>query len=229
MTQFPGTQGIEAFLATQPTRAANRLSGLRRFFRFTLRRHLILTDPTKTITIAQPQGLHGPTLTRDRQRELFHRWTAGGSDVHPHEAAVGLLALIHGATTQELSRLTIDAIDPAAQAVHLPGRPHPTPLDPWTWTAIDRCIAHHRTLNSDNPHLLITQQTKATRAATNPHYIKNTVTPAGVRPRILRSSRLLSMINTADPMLVAEAFGMTRSAVTAYLADSVDPTRLTDL
>jgi site-specific recombinase XerD len=55
-----GDIDIEAFLATEPTRAAHRLSGLRRFFRFTLRRHLILTDPTKTITIAQPQGLSRP-------------------------------------------------------------------------------------------------------------------------------------------------------------------------
>jgi hypothetical protein len=31
------------------------------------------------------------------------------------------------------------------------------------------------------------------------------------------------------PQLVAEAFGMTRDAVTAYLADRVDPTRLADL
>jgi hypothetical protein len=37
------------------------------------------------------------------------------------------------------------------------------------------------------------------------------------------------MINTAGPKLVADAFGMTRGAVTNYLADRVDPTRLADL
>ena len=37
------------------------------------------------------------------------------------------------------------------------------------------------------------------------------------------------MVNTADPKLVAAAFGMTRDAVTAYLADRIDPARLADL
>jgi hypothetical protein len=159
---------------------------------------------------------------------LFRRWTTG-TDVHPHEAAVGLLALVHGATTQELRHLTVTSIDPAAQAVHLPGRPQPTPLDPWTWAAIQRCLDHRHALRSDNPHLLVTRVTKATRAPADSGYVKNAVARAGVRPRILRSTRLLAMVNTADPKLVAAAFGMTRDAVIAYLADRIDPTRLADL
>jgi hypothetical protein len=109
--------------------------------------------------------------------------------------------------------------------VHLPGRPQPTPLDPWTWTAIQHCLEHRQALSSDNPHLLITRVTKATRAPADSGYIKNTAARAGVRPRILRSTRLLAMVSTTDPKLVATAYGMTRDAVTAYLADHVDPTR----
>ena len=44
-------------------------------------------------------------------------------------------------------------------------RPQPTPLDPWTWTALQRCLDHRKTLGSNNSHVLITMQTKATRAA----------------------------------------------------------------
>ena len=156
-------------------------------------------------------------------------WFINSDTPHPHEAATGLLALIHGATTQEIRHLAVSDIDPARQAVHLPERPHPTPLDPWTWTAIQHCLAHRETLASDNPHLLVTRVTKATRAPADSGYVKNVLAPAGVRPRILRSSRLLAMVNAADPKLVAEAFGMTRDAVTAYLADRVDPTRLANL
>ena len=47
-----------------------------------------------------------------------------------------------------------------------------------------------------------------------------------MRPRILRSTRLLAMVSIADPKLVATAYGMTYDAVTAYLADRIDPTRL---
>jgi site-specific recombinase XerD len=219
------TGDVEAFLATQPTRAAHRLAALRRFFSFAARRRLILASPVTGMKIRQPYGFRGPALTSGQQRQLFRRWTSD-PDVHPHEAAVGLLALVHAATTQEIRHLTVTSIDTAASAVHLPGRPQPTPLDPWSWAAVRRCIEHRRSLNTDNPHLLVTRVTKATRVPADSGYVKDAVAPAGVRPRILRSSRLLAMVNTADPKLVSAAFGMTRDAVTAYLADRVDSTRL---
>jgi site-specific recombinase XerD len=220
------TGHVEAFLATQPSTAAHRLAGLRRFFRFAARRRMILTDPAKTVTIAQPWGFRGPSLTRDQQRELFRRWTSGRGDVHPHEALTGLLALVHGATTQEIRHLTVEAIAPAARAVSLRGRPQATPLDPWTQAAIWACLAHRQALRSANPYLIVTRQTKATRVPPGDSYVKNILTPARIRPRILRSSRILSLLNAADPKLVAAAYGMTFDAVTAYLADRVDPTRL---
>jgi len=220
------TGDIEEFLATQSSTAKSRLAGLRRFFRFTASRRMVLTDPAKTVTIARPWGFRGPSLTRDQQRELFRRWTAGRADVHPHEALTGLLALIHAATTQEIRHLTVEAIDLPAQAVTLRGRPQPTPLDPWTWAAVEACLAHRQTLNSTNPYLLVTLQTKATCAPSGDGYVKNTLKAAGIRPRILRSSRILALVNAADPKLVATAYGMTYDAVTAYLADRVDPTRL---
>jgi len=220
------TGDVQAFLATQPSTAAHRLAGLRRFFRFATRQRMILTDPTKTVTIAQSWGFRGPSLTRDQQRELFRRWTSGRDDVHPHEALTGLLALIHGATTQEIRQLTVEAIAPAARTVSLRGRPQATPLDPWTQAAIQACLAHRQALNSANPYLIVTRQTKATRAPSGDSYVKNILTPAGIRPRILRSSRILALLNAADPKLIAAAYGMTYDAVTAYLADRVDPTRL---
>jgi site-specific recombinase XerD len=217
---------IGAFLAAQPSTAAHRLGGLRRFFRFAARRRMILTDPAAAITITQPQGFTGPSLTRGRQRELFRRWTASTASVHPHESLTGLLALIHGATTQEIRHLTIDAIDPATQAVTLRGRPQPTPLDPWTWAAVGACLAYRQALKSTNPHLLITSQTKATQAPSGDSYVKNTLRAASIRPRILRSSRILALASTVDPKLIATAYGMTYGGVLHYLADDVDPTRL---
>ena len=74
--------------------------------------------------------------------------------------------------------------------------------------------------------MLVTRQTKATRAPSGDGYVKNTLKAGGIRPRILRSSRLLALVSTADPKLVATAFGMTYDAVTPYLADRIDPTRL---
>jgi hypothetical protein len=43
---------------------------------------------------------------------------------------------------------------------------------------------------------------------------------------MIRSTRLIDLVNTMDPKLVAPAFGMTPEATMIYLADHVDPTRL---
>lgn len=47
-------------------------------------------------------------------------------------------------------------------------------------------------------------------------------------PRTLRSTRLLDLVNTMDPKLVAATFGMTAEAVMIYLAEQVDDGRLPD-
>jgi site-specific recombinase XerD len=219
---------IEAFLHTRPSRRAFYLVGLRQFFGFAARTRRILIDPTRELTAPQPWGFRGPTLTRERQRILFHRWCTA-PDAHPHEALVGLLALLHGATTTEIQHLTDDTIDHTARSVRLGHRPHATPLDPWTWTALQRCITHRETLRSSNPHLLITRRTKATRAPASNGYIKHSLDPVGLQPRILRSTRLADLVTTVDAKLVAAAYGMTNEAVTAYLADHVDAARLPNL
>jgi len=44
---------------------------------------------------------------------------------------------------------------------------------------------------------------------------------------MVRSTRLIDLVNTMDPKLVAVAFGMTPEATMIYLADQVDVDRLT--
>lgn len=219
---------VEAFLGQRPSLRAQRLTGLRQFFRYTTRARLVLVDPTRGLTAPQPWGFHGPTLPVSAQRELFRRWTSDPS-VHPHEAFVGLFALLHAATTTEIRNLRFDAVDVAARTVAITGRTQPTPLDPWTWTALQRCLDYRRQLRSLNPHVVITRQSKTTRAPASGTYIKDTLDPVGIRPRILRSTRLVSMVGAVDPKLVAAAYGMTNDAVTIYLADSVDQVRLEPL
>lgn len=216
---------IEAFLPDRSSRRASYVGGLRQFFGFAARTRRILVDPTRNITAPQPWGFRGPTLTRERQRVLFRRWSTDPA-VHPHEALVGLLALLHGATTTEIRDLTDDAIDHRNRTVRLGRRPRHTPLDPWTWAALQRCIAHRQQMRSSNPHLLVTARTKATRAAPSDGYVKHTLDPVGIQPRILRSTRLADLVTTVDAKLVAAADGMTNEGVTAYLADHVDAARL---
>lgn len=216
---------VDAFLHAHPNRRAWYLTGLRQFARYARRQRLILLDFTAGVQAPQTMAFRGTTLPIDRQRRLFQRWTTN-SQVHPHEAFVGLAALLHGATTQELQHLADENIDTNTQHVRLGYRTQPTPLDPWTWAALEHCLNHRRRIGSSNPHLLVTGQTKATRAAASDSYIKNTLRPVGIRPRILRSTRLIDLVGTVDTKLVATSYGMTNEAVIAYLADYVDPTRL---
>ena len=216
---------IEAFLHAHPGRRASYLTGLRQFCRYGLRRRLMLIDPTAGVKAPQTMAFRGPTLPVARQRELFQRWSTS-PDVHPHEAFVGLAALLHGATTQELQHLTDEDVDHDRHRIRLGRRPQPTPLDPWTWTALQHCLDHRKTLGSNNSHLLVTMQTKATRAAPSDGYVKNTLREVGIQPRILRSTRLVDLVGTVDPKLVAAAYGMRHEAVITYLADHVDSARL---
>lgn len=219
------TGDIEAFLNAHPGRRASHLTGLRQFCRYARRRRLMLIDPTAGVKAPQSTAFRGPTLPAERQRELFARWNTR-PEVHPHEAFVGLAALLHGATTQELQHLADADIDHDRHRIQLGRRPQPTPLDPWTWTALQRCLQHRKAFGSNNTHLLITNQTKATRAPASAGYVKTTLREVGIQPRILRSTRLVGLIGTVDPKLVATAYGMSHEAVIAYLADQVDTTRL---
>jgi hypothetical protein len=46
---------------------------------------------------------------------------------------------------------------------------------------------------------------------------------------MLRSTRLIDLVNTMDPKLVAAVFGMDAESVMIYLADHLDPDRETAL
>ncbi|MFJ4674270.1 tyrosine-type recombinase/integrase [Kitasatospora purpeofusca] len=216
---------IEAFLATLPKARQRRLVVLRQFFRFARSQHIILVDPTRGLTAKEPGGFRGRTLTLDQQRDLFHRWS-GDDHVHPHEALLGMLALLHGASSAEVRMLQTTDIDPLTQTVRLGKRPHPVPLDPASWVVLQRCLAHRAAWTTDNPHVMVTKGTKAGRAPASTAYLSHVLDDCGHPPRMIRSTRLVDLVNTMDPKLVAAAFGMDPQATLIYLADHVDSGRI---
>lgn len=52
------------------------------------------------------------------------------------------------------------------------------------------------------------RQTKSTTAPASPYHPSHVLDPAGVRPRLLRSTRLTDLVSGLDPKLVSAAFGM---------------------
>ena len=221
------TSDIESFLADRNPDNRRTMSATRLFFRWARVNKVILIDPTRPIPPQPRPGFRGAAVTLTRQRALFARWTTG-PDVHPHESFVGLLALLHGGTNTEVRGLQVTDIDQTAAAVQLGARPYPTPLDPPTWAALQRCLEHRQATRTHNPHLLVTRATKMDRRPASPAYLCHVLDPAGIAPRQLRTTRIAELVNTMDPTLVAAAFGMNPEAVIPYLADHVDPGRLPD-
>jgi len=212
---------IEAFLATLPKARKRRLTVLRQFFRVARTHKIILADPTRTLAAATLRGFTGQTIALDQQRALFRRWTTS-PDAHPHEALLGILALLHGGSSSEARHLQVSHIDAGDRTVQLGKRPHPVPLDPASWQLLQRCLAHRETQRTANPHVIVTKGTKAGRAPASAAYMSHVLDPCGVAPRMLRCTRLADLVNTMDPKLVAAAFGMNPEGVMIYLADHVN-------
>ncbi|WP_244291399.1 tyrosine-type recombinase/integrase [Streptomyces subrutilus] len=218
---------LEAFMAGSPKARKRRLVVLGQFFRFARSQKIVLIDPARGLTARGPIGFTGATLTLDQQRVLFRRWTTDPA-VHPHEALLGMLALLHGASSREVKMLQAVDLDCRARTARLGNRPHPVPLDPPSWAAVERCLAHREGQRTDNPHVMVTRQTKSGRGPASTAYVSHVLDACGFPPRMIRCTRLLDLVNTMDPKLVAAAFGMDPEATMIYLADHVDPGRLPD-
>jgi integrase len=216
---------LEAFLEEQPRNRRRRLSASRQFFTWARKAKIVLVDPTRTLPPVRSQVLAGDTLTLAEQRRLFRRWT-GDESVHPHEALVGIMALLHAASSSELRQLRVDDIDERRRSIRLGGRPHPVPLDPASVAALQRCLRHRDSLGTVNPHVIVTKVTKPRQTPASMAYMSHLLDPAGTAIKRLRGTRLLDMLISLDPKIVAEALGMNAPGLVSYLADSVDAGRL---
>ena len=210
---------IDAFLATGGDRGF-RLAALHDFFHFARQQRICLTDPTVGLTHRPARGFRGRTLGRNEQASLLRRWVAG--DCHPHEALVGLLALLHGASVSELRPLTVNDINTTTRTARLSRRPHQVPLDPLSFAALERCLGHREQLSTENPHVIVTRGTRAHRTPASQPYLSHVLDPAGVTPRLLRQTRLAELTHRLDPRLVAAAFGMTPEGALHYLIGAVE-------
>lgn len=216
---------IEAFLVLRSPAGSHILPSLRAFFVWARQQRLILVDPTRNVRNQLRRRFSGPVVDLATQRRLFRRWTTD-LDVAPNEALIGLLTLLHGATVDDLRHLSVADIDHAEHTVALTARPRPVPLDPSTWTALQRTLAYRHSLDTANPHVLVNRRTKVTSEPIAPTHAADMLRPTGVNPQRLRCTRLAQLITTTDPLLVTELFGICTGTALYYLADSVDYVQL---
>jgi site-specific recombinase XerD len=211
------TADLEPFITRN---TGSRLASCRAFFRFARRRKLILIDPAAPLRHKTPRGFAGKVLSRTEQQQLIRRWMNSALD--PRERVVGLLSLIHGASCDELRHLRADHVDLADASVALRRRPHRVPLDPITASALQDLLATRANLVTGNHHLLITKDNRCHAAPCSPYWMTHILDPAGVRPAVLRQTRLANLSHDLDPRLVSAAFGMTEGGALHYVTDAVD-------
>ncbi|WP_233273687.1 hypothetical protein [Streptomyces broussonetiae] len=169
--------------------------------------------------------IEADNLTLGQQRALFRRWTTGEQD-HPHEALMGMLALLHRASGSEVCQLQSTEVDRVAQTVRLGRRPHPVPLDPASWSVLRRCLIHPEGRRDGQPRCHGHQRKRPGEARPQLPTFPTSLTTAASHPRMIRSTRLVDLVNTTDPKLVAVAFGMDPQATMIRLADHVGEGRL---
>ena len=109
---------VEAFLTRSPKTRHRKLGVIRQFFRFARSHKNALIDPTRGLKAKAHRAFTGRTLPLHQQRVLFKRWTTDET-VHPHEALLGILALLHGASSRDVRLLRCDDINPADHTVML--------------------------------------------------------------------------------------------------------------
>ncbi|MEV7617102.1 integrase [Streptomyces sp. NPDC089799] len=210
------TTDLEAFLARNPARRASWLAGLRQFFAHAHRTKVVLHNPAAPLDAPQSRGFKGATLTLHEQRKLYRRWNSHG-EMHPHEAFIGLAALLHAATTTELRLLTLDHLTPARHAVRFPGRTADLALDTATWKALTGCLDHRASLGTDNPHVLVTRLTRTHTRPAGAAHIRDSLAPVGLLPRVLRSTRLLTLAAELDIKQLTAALGMSCNGAAHYV------------
>ncbi|MFJ9648719.1 hypothetical protein [Streptomyces sp. NPDC101206] len=128
-----------------------------------------------------------------------------------------LAALLHAATTTELRLLTLDDLIPARHAVRFPGRTADLTLDTATWKALTGCLGHRASLGTDNPHVLVTRLTRTTKEPVGAAHIRDSLAPVDLLPRILRSTRLLTLAAELDIKQLTAALGMSYNGAAHYI------------
>jgi len=210
-----GLADVEAFFARRPHPDGRGLTWLSQFFGWARKEHLVLADPTHGLWITRNRPFSGELVTLDRQRALFARWTLF-DEASAHEALVGLLALLHGLSSSELRGLVLTDVDERHRALGLARRSRSLPLDPVSWTAVERGIAHQRSQRTRNPHLIVNRRTRTGSEAVGAEYLRALMTRSGTTLRQLRATRLSELVDEVDPVLVAARFDITVRATTYY-------------
>ena len=225
------TADIEAFVSNVASTRTAQLDAMRAFYRWARKHRRVLADPASSIKVMRNHAHVDVVISRSLAQSLVRRWTTN-LDVHPHEAFIGLMTMLHGASTTELRHSKISDVNVGDRSIQLGSRPGPTVLDPYCWAALERVVTiHEKHVAVVNQHLLASGHVKTHTGPPSQSTMSERLHGGrlGVNSRTLRSAHLGRFVEGFDPVLVAAAHGITAKAALYYQGDRIDTSRTVTL
>jgi hypothetical protein len=84
------------------------------------------------------------------------------------------------------------------------------------------CLASRVATGTANPHVIVTRGTRAHTGPASAYFMDHVLDAAGVKPALLRQTRIADLAPCIAPRLVATTLGMTEEGAMHYLTDAVD-------
>jgi hypothetical protein len=214
------TEDLAAQLAPL-TGATRKLAkaAMRSLFTTLKARRVLFTNPAAPLAghALQPP----PVLPLDDTR----RARLLGTLDEPGQRLIVLLAGVHALRPSQIRAITLDAVGPGADTLHISGKARP--LDQLTTRHL-RAWLHTRRARwpaTANPHLLINLSTAGGVKPVSRGYVQETARRAGITAAGLRADRLLAEAHATggDPLALTHLFGISDPTAIRYCAETGAP------
>ncbi|MDT5043565.1 MAG: hypothetical protein QOE51_4550 [Actinoplanes sp.] len=193
----------------------HQLAILRSLFRRLKRDQMIFRNPTTHLSLPSRERLAGARLLPDEELRRAVAWSTGS----PERAILIGLAAGQALRPAQMRHLLLDDVNLGERRLVVDGQPWP--LHSFTFEALTSYLDYRRTRwpNTQNPHLLISQQTAVELGEVSRTWHKILMRPLGITLVELRQDRLLDELiaHGPDPLHFQNVFGCSIETALNYL------------
>lgn len=192
-----------------------RLGALRSLFRRLKRDQMIFRNPTTQLSLPADDRLPNARLLPDKELRRAIDWSTG----KPERAVLVGLAVGQALRPAQMRRLLLDDVNLGERVLLVDGQPWP--LHDLTLGALTSYLDHRRARwpSTQNPHLLISQQTAVEMGEVSSTWHKIHMKSLGITLTELRHDRLLDELTAhgPDPLHFQAVFGCSKETALKYL------------
>ncbi|MFF0369869.1 hypothetical protein [Micromonospora sp. NPDC005087] len=192
-----------------------RLGALRSLFRRLKRDQMIFRNPTTQLSLPADDRLPNARLLPDKELRRAIDWSTG----KPERAVLVGLAVGQALRPAQMRRLLLDDVNLGERVLLVDGQPWP--LHDLTLGALTSYLDHRRARwpSTQNPHLLISQQTAVEMGEVSSTWHKIHMKSLGITLTELRHDRLLDELTAHGPdrLHLQAVFGCSKETALKYL------------